>query len=162
MVYGATQGFLLYSVVVAVAGSALFIAFIDSPSILSRWETWNIGWNCIQQHWLLGSGIGHWKEVFRTNLIHGYWFKYAHNEYLQGLFEMGIAFPLIVAGYLADTVRRGWRVRKEIALPGMALMIIAVNSMFNFLFHIAVLAMIALAWMAILEIQLSESSKEAL
>ncbi len=81
-----------------------------------------------------------------------------HNEFVQGLFEMGIAFPAIIGGYYIGIYRRfmdGFTFCRTATLPVTALIIISANSMVHFPFHIASTAMIAVTWMAILEIQLN-------
>lgn len=142
---------------------AVFLGFIDSPMSVfkskpiaatdaygySRFEAWRRGFELYKQHWLLGAGIGHWKIVFKAVNIQGYWFKHAHNEFIQAGFEMGILVAPIVIGYLVGVARK---LRTgSILLPAAALVAILTNSMVNFPFHVAQTAIVAVTWMAIME-----------
>ncbi len=96
--------------------------------------------------------------MFNNFTISNVFCRTAHNEYLQGFFEMGIAFPVLVIGYFISIYRRfvdkfGF-INRDAILPVAAIIIIAVNSAFNFAFHIAPTAMVAILWMAILQIKL--------
>lgn len=121
-----------------------------------RLWAWKTGIELHKQHLWLGSGMGHWKVVF-SNIRNPWnlWWKHAHNEFVQGLFEMGILFPVLMIGYLMGIVRK---YRREAILPATALGIIIINSCFNFPFHIAQAAILALTWMAILQVQLQENN----
>jgi hypothetical protein len=102
----------------------------------------------------MGSGIGHWKAigmVKRPELGNIAWLA-LHNDFLQALFEMGISFIIILGGYFYDVLKR---IKDYSALPFIALVIICVNAMFNFPFHIGTTAMIAVIWLAILETSLN-------
>uniref|UniRef100_A0A6M3INL1 Putative O-antigen ligase n=1 Tax=viral metagenome TaxID=1070528 RepID=A0A6M3INL1_9ZZZZ len=119
---------------------------------------WKIGFAAFLEHWILGAGVGHWKALFYKIPMPGgnkVWLT-AHNEYLQMLFELGIGFAIILAGYLFNIVKR--MNFKTSILPITALIVIMVQSSANFVFHIAPTAMIALTWMAILERTLSEKT----
>ena len=74
----------------------------------------------------------------------------AHNEFVQGLFEMGVLFPVLVFGYFVGIIRR---YRKEAILSATTIGIIALNSLVNFPFHVATTAILAVTWMAIFEVQ---------
>ncbi len=159
IVYASFYNLRLGAAAALVAGLAFagYCRLVDMPST-DRWQAWVAGWEGIKQHWAFGSGLGHWKVVFRQLSVADQWWTAAHNEFLQGLFEMGIAFPVIVIGYLSDIARR---IRKDAALPATALAVIVVNSCVNFPFHIGTTAMIAVTWLAILEITLRDGAKEA-
>jgi len=151
--YGVVRGRLYLSLGLALAGVLFYAFLIDAPGF-ERWPVWKQGLKLYTQHWVMGSGIGHWKYVFHSqeNLARfGVHWSMAHNELLQGLFEMGIGFAVVLAGYL----RNAWRRYHAGALvPATALVIILVNSLVNYSFHIAGTAMVAVTWLAILEIHL--------
>lgn len=122
----------------------LFLAFIDTPCIAMRLQIWESGIPGLCQHWLFGSGIGHWKIV--TRQLH------AHNDILQIVFEMGIFAGVIILGYCYDIYKR---ISKYTSLlPMMAVIVIVFNALVSFPFYIATTAMIAMTWMAILELSL--------
>ena len=125
----------------------------------ARTETWTKGLQLYKQRPFFGFGIGHWKLIFKNMAKPGTSVMVqAHNEFVQGLFEMGVLFPVIILGYFVSTIRR---YKKEAILPVTALGIIALNSIVNFPFHVATTAIIAVTCMAILELQLRPQLKEA-
>lgn len=146
-----------YLLIMIGLGALLFFRYVDMPRINGgdRVEKWVYSLHYIKQHWLTGYGLGHWKTVFYKvhRLYDVTWFSKAHNEFLQGYFEMGLAFILVVIGYVANVCRR---YRREALIQAMALVIIGINSLVNFPFHIATTAMIAVTWMAVLEIKLGD------
>ena len=80
--------------------------------------------------------------------IHSQWYSHAHNEYLQATFERGILFVPICLGYMWSLAKR-FDIEKLV--PYTAVVIVAVNSLINFPFHIAPTAMVGITWLAILE-----------
>lgn len=136
--------------------SAIFLhwLFMDFPSSSGRWEPWKKGWKLYKQHWVFGLGLGHWKVVFSKVKILGLFYKTAHNEIVQAVFEMGIGFAVIAAGYALSIIRR---FRKDALIPTMALIIILINSLVHFGFHIATTMMIGVTWMAIFEVTLRDA-----
>jgi hypothetical protein len=163
-------GFRFMPVATLLVGLILYGSFVDT-NILSSfnirltviWET--LGY--YTQHWVMGSGIGHFKiQIGKTFLypINNLYWMTVHNEFVQGLFEMGVAFPFIIGGYYVGIYKRfmdGFMVCGVISpgsqaaiLPITALIVISTNSMVHFPFHIAPTAMIAVTWMAILDIKL--------
>ena len=129
-----------------------YVAFVDMPVFFNaRLDSWMQAWGYYKQHWMLGSGLGHWKVVFKRFLLTGtMWWTTAHNEYLQMAFEMGAGFVILLAGYVQNAIRT---FRPQALLPAVALVIIAANSMVNFGFHVATTAMIAVTWMALYDVQ---------
>lgn len=131
---------------------------VDRPDASWRWKTWKIGIDLYTQHWAFGSGIGHWKEVFSTEQMskaitgnsgrYREFMAHAHNEYVQGIFEMGIGFAILMIGFAVSIFRR---YQFEAVLPAAAVLILAVDSFVFFPFHIALLAMIGITWLAMLE-----------
>ena len=132
----------------------LFSLAVDMPHLGGREATWKFALSIYPQHWLFGAGLGHWKIVFSKieSARACYWMQ-AHNEFIQGLFEMGIPFAVIVAGYLISCARR---FRKAALIPATAGVVIVVNSLVNFPFHIATTALLAMTWLAIYEVKLKE------
>lgn len=120
-----------------------------------RVSTWTKGLKLYTQHPVTGSGIGHWKIVFLGLKKPGKtWWKQAHNEFVQGVFEMGILFVVVMVGYFTGIVRRYHR---GAILSITAAGIVVINSCFNFPLHIAQTAVLAITWLAILEIELREA-----
>jgi hypothetical protein len=94
--------------------------FKGSQTIKFFSEKTRKGYNVdLKGHPLIGFGIGHWKVIWQyVQNPFDLWFAQAHNEYLQGLFEMGIMFPLIVIGYFVRVVKK---YKKETILPAIAI-----------------------------------------
>lgn len=159
MTYPERRKIMLVSLPIGIFSICLFhYFFIDEPAVMVRVLAWKIGFAAFLEHWILGAGVGHWKALFYKIPMPGgnkVWLT-AHNEYLQMLFELGIGFAIILAGYLFNIVKR--MNFKTSILPITALIVIMVQSSANFVFHIAPTAMIALTWMAILERTLSEKT----
>ena len=129
-------------------------AITVSGGITQRTEAWKTGLSLyVHQRPFFGFGIGHWKLIFKdmakpnTSVM-----VQAHNEFVQGLFEMGIVFILILLGYFISIMRK---YKKDAILAITAIGIIALNSLVNFPFHVATTAIIAVTWMAILQIELN-------
>ena len=77
----------------------------------------------------------------------------AHNEFLQMLFELGIGAAVIFAGYAIDVLRK---MTRTAVIPLTALVMITVHCTASFPMHIAPTAMIAVTWLAILNITLKQ------
>lgn len=140
------------------AACVLFILFIDPPvgSFAKRIEAWHGALPFYKQHWAIGCGLGHWKIVFKVHeLTSKLWWSTAHNEVFQGAFEMGVGFIAILIGYAISAFRK---FRKEALVSATALIIIFLNSLVNFPFHIATTAMVAVIWMAIYDIQTNKNN----
>ncbi len=150
-VFPSRKAYLLTCGVLLIAG-VVYLRWIDEGTLKTLFYRWNVAkWALpkIWQHPLLGSGIGHWKVVV-VNMMGGKvrWAT-AHNEYLQGVFEMGGLFLVLVIGYLVCLIR-GFNQDKII--PAAAIIIIAVNSLVHFTFHIGTTALVAVTWMGVYEI----------
>ena len=133
-------------------------ALSENPNITiggsakQRQDAWVKGLKLYYQNRpFFGYGIGHWKLVFKKiSPPGGSVMVQAHNEFVQGLFEMGVLFPVLVFGYFVGIIRR---YRKEAILSATTIGIIALNSLVNFPFHVATTAILAVTWMAIFEVQ---------
>lgn len=140
---------------ITVGTIALYFKFVDPPGMERIW-VWKIGLEKFTQHWVLGSGIGHWKIIFKNPMVTGTRWMTAHNEFVQGLFEMGAVFGACITGYYIRLVRN---YTKAMVIPATAIIIISVNAFGNFCFHIAPLAMMSLTWIAIADIYIKEKNK---
>lgn len=143
------------SIAVLVVLFGLYCVFLDFHIDLSRLTAWSLMWDLYKHNWLFGFGIGSFQTIFYTPELRQFFiapFAQAHNDIFQGVFEMGIGFAVIFIGYLIS-------VRKKAIIPLAALGAIVVNSLVNFPFHIAITAMIAVTWMAILEVQLNDKTR---
>ncbi|MCP4570582.1 MAG: O-antigen ligase family protein [FCB group bacterium] len=147
------HGLFWFGFVGATIATGLYFYYVDFFG-LERLPVWEIGLNKWLDHWLFGWGLGRWKVVFAEPMVTGTRWLTPHNEYLQGLFEMGIAFPVLVAGYFIGIFRR---FTKQALIPTTALIIIAVSCIGQFPFHIAPTAGIAVTWLAILTVSLKEN-----
>jgi hypothetical protein len=157
--WGVAKKKIYLSLTAAVAGSVGYILLVDGPGF-ERWPVWRLGllgW--IDEPWF-GFGLGHWALLFSKPVRgagSGIWMQ-AHNEFLQGMFEMGIGFVVVCAGYATrawNSVRR--RMNERLLIPAMALVIIAVNSAANFPFHVGATSIMAVTWMACFEIERGRS-----
>jgi len=97
--YLAIKGHMLSSISLGFAlllFGGLFL--FEESSFHARIYAWKHGLTLYKEHWLMGAGIGHWKVVLKELRPSEWptWWKTAHNEYLQGIFEMGIGFAVIV------------------------------------------------------------------
>jgi len=136
------------------AGLALFVKYIDQPCIRPRWELWQkaISISIINQPFL-GFGLGNWAAIYPGLLQRGAfpqgWVR-LHNSFIQGFVEMGVLFPIIILGYVASIVRR---VTSTVAMPLAAMAAIVAGMITNSMFRMSALnAMIAVVWLAIMEI----------
>ena len=142
-----------------------YAKFVDRPDPSWRLKAWKFAYfKVYPQHPLFGYGLGHWKLIFGRKDVaaqtssenSGQWHAQAHNEPLQGLIEMGILFAVITLGYLGSVVIKSIRFltvkyNHTLMLSLMSLVIILVDSSVFFPFHIAILAMVAITWLALLE-----------
>ena len=148
-----------WGVSVSVIGVLLYSQAVD-PIYKDnvRLEMWGIGWEKFKLFPWLGHGPGQWQtalhEIYFVKQGTETWHARAHNEYIQGVVEMGIPFLIVVAGYLVDIFKR---IKRHALLPLTALVIILTNSLVNFPFHIPATGIIAVTWMAMLEVQLKET-----
>lgn len=127
--------------------SIIYIADVLSPTKVQYYT------------YVKGGKYAFWKDTLeQVDKIPGDGNRYivyhqAHNEYLQVLYEMGIIGLIPVLGYLITTFWQGIRNLKVI-IPLTAIVIIAVNSVYNFPFHVATTALVAVTWMAIFHIKM--------
>jgi len=139
----------------------LYTTYVDKPDTNFRYKAWkaSLTKHMPQRPWF-GSGLGHWKLVYSrpsfvkmtADIEQKLWFAQAHNEVIQGQFEMGNLFSFILIGYLLNILRR---YRNEAIIPFLALIAILMTSSTFFPFHIPFTAMISLIWLALLQKTLS-------
>jgi hypothetical protein len=132
---------------VCLTGAALYAIYFDPHFDTSRLTAWGLMWDLYRNNWVTGYGLGSFQTIFmglKEHFVTPY--AQAHNDLFQGIFEMGIGFAVLTAGYLISIVRRRESILAIAAMTG-----IVVNSLVNFPFHVAITAMIAITWMAILE-----------
>jgi len=143
--------------IIGLAGITILTAYwvyVDNPDSGWRYQAWKsslTGSKTLSQQWL-GVGIGHWKLIYSrtdvgTHTLNQY-FTQAHNELIQGQFEMGQLFSIILIGYLLNIIRR-YQVKSIV--PCSAVIAILITSSTFFIFHIALIAMVSIVWMAMLE-----------
>lgn len=164
--YAGTKGRKFWPGALLFGGLIAFAKTVDFPGISSRWEAWKevtalIFSGNITRHLLVGSGIGHWKEIVPNVTSLSGWHQ-AHNDIFQGFFEMGLLFPVILLGFMLDAWTRYKAEYSRAVIPMMALIIIFVNSLVNFPWHIARLAFLMITILAILEIQLRGFENETI
>jgi len=145
-VYLCLQGHWKYGVAIfAVLFASLF--YFDTPlqGLKQRAGNWLVAADmCLENPW--GYGVGQYKVIAAYFGMAGSYQtqRFLHNEYLQMVFELGfVVIPLFI-GYMVEILRKVTDNRIKAAL-----VIIAVNSLFNFPFHIATTAMVALTWMGL-------------
>lgn len=143
---------------VAVIGFVMVKTLGRGADFGGRLTAWHNAITLYKQNWLLGCGIGNWAPMFSIVDLHkGMRWTHAHNEYLQTMFEISVGFPLILGGYVAKLTER-FHV-KQAVIPLTAVVIIAVNAFYNFPFHIPQTALVAITWMAILEVKCIRSAQ---
>lgn len=152
--FATIKGYWKIGLMVTVGVVGAFLLLADTPTYSHRMNVLTQGWDLFLQRPFRGGGIGHW-QLFSQRLLQtpDGWYKYAHCEFLQALFEMGALFGVILIGYAVNIFRR---YNRHAALSLAAVVTIAINSMGHFGFHIATTALVAVTWMAILEIKLRE------
>jgi O-antigen ligase len=107
----------------------------------------------VADHPLFGVGPGRARFMWTDAVGRAVVARYAHNEYLQLMVEMGViglALLLVLLVSLADTTRRGRPIADASAVSiwaggAAALGVLVVHSAFDFLWHIPVLPLTAAA-----------------
>lgn len=148
-------------VIACLTAISLYAIYLDPHFDLSRLTAWGLMWDLYKHNWISGFGLGSFQTIFMGLKDHFVTpFGQAHNDLFQGVFEMGIGFAILTTGYFVSIIRR---INKKAILSLAAITGIIVNSLVNFPFHVAITAMIAITWMAILEVELRDDrfSKKA-
>lgn len=119
--------------------------FANDPAEDLRWEIFNHTWQVIKAFFPLGSGTGTFQSVFLAyqppELLN--FINHVHNDYLELLFEMGVAGAILIALFVL-TYLSGWlALRKhswnrfhfiQIA-AGISLFLMGLHSFFDFNLH---------------------------
>jgi hypothetical protein len=132
-------------------GSLMAFALVDMPGFSHRLDTWIIAAKLFVEHPVTGCGVGHWKYVFSGVIIPGHEgtrMLTAHNEFVQGAFEMGVFFIVVLVGFTTAMTKRLRELDDKLKV---AVVIIFVNCFVNFTLHIAVTAYLVLTWIAIID-----------
>lgn len=154
----------IWLLLILVVAIGFFFVFVDKPKLSStsssRFRIAKQGIELYKKQPVLGAGLGQWKVTFlrvlKEKKFSGLWWSHAHNEYIQALYELGTGFMIILGGYLISIARR---ITRQAAISVTALVIIMVNCLINFPFHVATTAIVAITWLAILECELKEKKK---
>jgi O-antigen ligase len=157
-VYDGDRGLMVACAALLLVGLAVFFFTDDGFKELSgpRVTTWKATlaawWD---QNTLIGNGPGTWRPWWLNQISPEHWWhwKYAHNEYVQAAFELGLAGLSIVLGFLVSIFRRAWRRRndREVVVLAGVIAALAVSCVGNFSMHLAPLAMIGLYAMGLME-----------
>ena len=151
-----------YAGLIVLIGGVLFVKYIDVPNYKSRWAAWkmygelNTEYKLDIANPLVGQGLGHWKAIFKRKDIRekiGYdagvskplYYAQAHNEYMQVDFEMGLFGIALIIGFMVGVLRR---VKNTDPRPILALLAIVIDAMVFFPFHIPLLSIIMIMWLA--------------
>jgi len=156
--YMCMLGYYWYATI-PVTFAVLSWVFIKSPDYSNRINAWIDFLRIYKENWIWGFGLGHWETVSivlnKAGKITG-WTR-THNSFINGLVEMGIGFGVLVTIYIVDLFRQ---YTKQAIIPFTALVVILVCCSTNSMFRMnAVNAMLAITWLAILQIQLTECSQ---
>lgn len=154
-------------ITILICSGILFIKYVDVPGINGRWAAWRVYGDMNIQHPITGAGLGQWKVVFTRKDIRkkicrdvgcdkgynehpelGIFYGQAHNEAVQANFEIGPLSILVIVGFFVSMLRRA---RRSDPRSVLAVLAITMSSMVWFVFHIPILAMASLTWLAILE-----------
>lgn len=132
--------------------TSLEIRITIYKEILEQWR----------EHWLLGHGLGTFKTRFPQNQKMKTYgdFTYAHNDYLQFLYEAGLTGLLLLAGTLAHPLRRlaPWDRDRKIFLA--SLILFGACALFNFPAHSAPTALVAFISFCLLSRTLQSSPSD--
>lgn len=141
-----------YALIMAICYIIAFDGSIVPNSLKERFLAWETGYEIYKSHYLFGYGLGHWKEIFKHLSVANQFWPQAHNEFVQGLFEIGISFVVCIIGYVINIAKKCFKNKKDMIIPISAMAAIIANSCVNFPFHIAQTALMAITWMGIIEI----------
>ena len=149
------KAILIFVIVCAVAG---YITFIDVPGMVGRISAWTEAKTLFFKHPISGAGLGHWKVIFfhkQAKTLNTYYAQ-GHNEFIQVAVEMGILSIITIIGYFWSVIKR---MRPGAVIPGLALLALCVDSLVFFPMHIWFLSILAVTWLAILEVTLNSERK---
>lgn len=119
---------------------------VDSPD---RWGSIHAAWQVFTAHPLTGAGPGLDRLILDGTQGGTHIFRYAHNEYLQVLAELGAIGGMLLAAFLIAVLRRVHRARPSAGtlgvgvLAGLAALI--VHAGFDFVWHVPAVLLFAAA-----------------
>jgi O-antigen ligase/tetratricopeptide (TPR) repeat protein len=103
-----------------------------------RFLVWEDSWQIIKDFWLTGSGFGSFIAIFplyRTFPGEEI-YDHAHNDYIELLTDGGIVGFLLVAWFVVEVVRHGWKMlRRRRDRYAILLSIAALTGIFALLIH---------------------------
>lgn len=98
-------------------------SFEDTPS--SRIGIAKVSADMVQEHWLAGTGLGSFTEVYHfyedPAAIERVYIAHAHNDYLEWLIETGIAGAVLLAAFLLWFLFHALRLWSGAQVPGLRL-----------------------------------------
>jgi O-Antigen ligase len=113
-----------------------------------RTGAWHAAWVLVGEHPWVGTGIGLARFLWPDGTGNVQVARYAHDEYLQLLVDLGAIGAVALLGLLAALAVTAWRGRPAARRPGLwagalaAATALAVHSGFDFLWHLAVLPLL--------------------
>jgi O-antigen ligase len=134
---------------------------VDSPD---RWGSFQAAWEVFLHHPVAGVGPG----IDALVLVHATGgtsvYRFAHNEYLQILAELGVIGGILLVVFLALVIRRLWRDRVAAGALGVgglaALAALLVHTGFDFVWHIPAVPLLAAAFVGVAMPQTDSSTME--
>lgn len=112
----------------------------SSGGRFDMWRFFMSAWGSNAHNWLFGSGFGSF-GVFSINLqeharlAEGVWWLWLHNDWLQGVFELGISGFLLMAALFIEGVYRFYK--DEMYREAQSLLLFGAMMMVNFPLHVA-------------------------
>ncbi|MFW9873327.1 MAG: hypothetical protein ACFFG0_09510 [Candidatus Thorarchaeota archaeon] len=140
-----------------IAGIYLFYRYIDKNKggIRVRYKLWEEIIEIFKNYYLFGYKLGEFKLLSKwdSNIftIDGYtWWRTTHNEYIHGIFEMGIMVIPILIGYICYLIKKLIMGLNKVIFCGVLSSCIC--ACFTDVFHKPILAGFALTWIALADI----------
>jgi hypothetical protein len=133
------------------AGAALDTVLASRGTLASsgRSGALHAAWQLVGAYPVAGTGVGQARFLWPDGTGNLQVARYAHNEYLQLLVDLGAVGAALLLVLLGSLARTAWRGRPGTRRPGRwagavaAVTALAVHSGFDFLWHLAVLPLLA-------------------
>ncbi len=103
-------------------------------------------------HWLFGIGAGGFQYAFpyyQPESLSDFW-RYAHNDWLQSLAELGIAGVVLLAAFALGTLRQPGRSESHARTLKLCLVALGMHAFIDFPLHIAGITTLAVTFFALL------------
>jgi O-antigen ligase len=140
----------LVAAVVVLSGRLAVRFTFDSPD---RWGSFYAAWQLFLHHPLTGVGPGIDQIVLDRPTGGVSVYRFAHNEYLQIIAELGVVGGILVVAFLALVVRRLWRDRVVAGALGVgglaALAALILHAGFDFVWHIPAVPLLGAAFVGV-------------